>query len=147
MTKSQYSLMFSVGVLLVMIWMAWEASSFVKIASYFPLYIALFAIVLILVDLTNQIIKMSRKKDSEKKVSKKTAGSVFRYILWFVGYLLLMLLIGFLIGTSIFLFLFLMIESKMKIAKVLMIIALTIMAIMIFGYVMDLRWPIGVFGI
>lgn len=148
MTKTTLSIAFSIGLFFVLIWMAWEAASFQQLASYFPLYISLFAIVLIVIDTITQIRKAKKKKDGEEdKINKNMTASVIKYILWFTGYLVIMLLIGFLMGTSIFLILFLMLETKYKIIKTIIITALTIMIIIILGYVMGLEWPAGIIAI
>ena len=146
MTKSKYSLLFSISVFLVLIWMAWEATRFQKIASYFPLYIALFAIVLIVINLIMQIKDMIKNTDDEEKLTMQMTIPVIKYILWFVGYLVLMLFVGFLIGTVIFLFLFLVIESRIKLFTSIFIVAVTIAAVIHLGRVMDLKWPTGMIG-
>ncbi|SFB01449.1 Tripartite tricarboxylate transporter TctB family protein [Lentibacillus halodurans] len=148
MTKSALSIAFSAGLFLVLIWMAWEAANFQELASYFPFYISLIAIVLIVVDLITQLRKVRKKEvDDKDEISKKETGAVIKYILWFVGYLLMMLLIGFLIGTSVFLLLFLLLETKLKLIKAVPITALTIAVILLLGRIMSLEWPSGMIGI
>ena len=149
MTKPKLSIAFSTAILLVLIWMAWEAANFQELASYFPLYISLFAIVLVSIDLIKQIrnLVVSDSDGENSEINRKEALAVVKYILWFFGYFILIITIGFLVGTTVFLLLFLILETKFKIVKAVITTAITLAVILALGEIMGLRWIVGIFGI
>lgn len=146
MSKEKYSLIFSVAVFFLFCWLAWEARNFAKLASMFPMYIAIVAAVLSLIDIVIKLIKIKDSQKDEKPVHENPLLAV-KYILWIIGCLVLIYLFGFLIGTAIFLFGFLIIETKFGILKASVSVVITVGALMLFAEMMTLYWPEGLFNI
>ncbi|MCM3714191.1 tripartite tricarboxylate transporter TctB family protein [Alkalihalobacillus oceani] len=139
--KQTLSLVFSALMLLLFGYMAIEATNFQSLAKYFPLTIAIFAILVCLIDLLLQLKRRSKTTD----VSSTTSLKVLIYIGWIVGYLVLIFFLGFIVGTAVFLFAFLYIETGFKIVKAAVTMGITIAVIFLFGRVIGLYWPSGMF--
>jgi hypothetical protein len=144
--KEKYSLIFSVFVLILFCWMAWEARGFAELARFFPLYISIGGAVLALVDIILRIIKLNRNKNNESESVHDKPLSVLKYFIWIVGFLVLIYLLGFLVATTIFLFAFLYIEAGFKLIKTFLSVTVTMVAIISFSNVMTLYWPKGLLG-
>jgi hypothetical protein len=144
--KEKYSLIFSVFVFALFSWMAWEATGFAELARFFPLYISIAGAVLTLADIVLRIIKLNRNINKKTEAVHDAPLSVLKYIIWIIGYLVLMYLLGFLVATTIFLFAFLYIESGFKLIKTFLSVTITMVAIISFGNLMTLFWPKGLLG-
>jgi bacteriorhodopsin len=135
--------------LIFFLWTAWEALGFAKLAQFFPLYVSLVAITLIIVQLylgiKSKISGSSSASDAEEvNVLRERMPAYLVYIGWFLGYILLVYLIGFLVATGIFLFAFLIKESKMSLIQTITGVVITLGFIIFFGRVMHMYWPEGI---
>ena len=83
--------------------------------------------------------------DSKSEEKEYVIGSL-RYLLWFVGYIVLIYLAGVLVSTAIFLGTFLLFEAKMRWWGVLISIVSTIVLLNIISSVMNLCWPQSLLG-
>jgi len=126
--------------------MTWEASHFAKLARFFPLYISAAATILSLIDVILQAKKLMSEKKEHAETVHDNPFAVAKYILWVLGYLLLIYLIGFITGTVIYLFAFLYFETGFGIIKSTISVAITVLLIYIFGNFMTLYWPVGLLG-
>jgi hypothetical protein len=144
--KEKCSLLFSVCLFALFCWMAWEAMGFAELARFFPLYISIGGAALTLVDIILRIIKLNANKNTKSEPVHEHPLSVLKYVIWIIGFLFLIYLLGFLIATTIFLFSFLYIESKFKVVKAFLSVTIAMVAIISFGNVMTLHWPKGLLG-
>ena len=142
MSKSAYSMLFSVCILFLFSWTAWQAAGFKKLASYFPLYISLIAIVLAVIQVIIEIRKYKANTAHEEQ-EQSGFGNVIQYIAWFVGYSVVIFILGFIIATGVFLVLFLKLETKYSWLKTALSTAVTIILLLLFGELMNLYWPTG----
>lgn len=160
MRKSHYSLLFSFFLFLVFVYAAWEAYSFNELAKFFPFYIAILGVVLTAIHVIISIIAFIREnkvfqteqkseqkpaQKSEKKSDEEEEGSVLKYMLWIIGYIGFIYLIGFLSATTLFLLAFLYVESKFSILKTIIAIIITQIVIHVFASSINLYWPEGIF--
>jgi hypothetical protein len=146
MNKERYSLIFSIAVFLLFCLMAWEARGFAELARFFPLYISIGGAVLALADIVFKIIKLTSNKNQKSEIVHDKPLSVIKYIIWIIGYLVLISLVGFIAATAIFLFAFLLIEAGFKLIKAFISVAVAIVGIISFGNYMTLFWPKGLLG-
>ncbi|MET3699861.1 tripartite tricarboxylate transporter TctB family protein [Bacillus oleivorans] len=144
-----YSLIFSVFLFLLFSYGALESSSFSKLAKFFPLYIAIAGVVLTLILVIVNIVKVVKEKEKKADQSGdqtgEKEGSNLKYMLWIIGYVFLIWLIGFLAATTLFLILFLHIESKFKTLYIALSLVLTHGVIFVFSNAINLYWPAGIF--
>lgn len=146
MKKQLYSIIFSVFMLLVFCWMAWQALDFHELARYFPLYLSLVAVVLSLLSIFLQVKKYLAHRHKSNEANSEFNPEVFKYIGWIIGYVFLIFLLGFVIGTAVFLAAFLLFETKQSLIKTALSVTITIGMILLFGSLMKLYWPTGVLG-
>lgn len=157
MTKQAYSLLFSVGLLLLFSYAAWEATNFNELARFFPLYISLAAVLLTFILVLQSMVAFMKarkvqqrsagKAGQEKQEQQEEKESVLRYMLWFIGYVAIIYVFGFMAATILFLFAFLRIETKYNLTKTVISIAIVYGLIQLFSSVMTLYWPEGVIPI
>jgi magnesium-transporting ATPase (P-type) len=147
MRQVHYSLLFSACLFLVFVWAAWQAYSFNELAKFFPFYIAIAGVVMtaIYVILSTVAMVKERKKDQPAQEADENEGSVLKYMIWIIGYIGFIYLIGFLSATTLFLLAFLYFESKFSILKTLIAVVITQVVIHIFAASINLYWPTGIF--
>lgn len=139
--QMKISLVFSILLLFIFCWTAYEALQFAELARYFPLYVSVLGITLVVIELISSIVK-NIKNPGNKTEFHPQLKEAFKYILWIVSFLLLIYIVGFKIATAIFLLSFLILESKFKLVKALLSVAAVIFFLIIFGdYYMNLNWP------
>lgn len=143
MNKHLYSIAFSCFVFILFVWMAWEAASFQKLASYFPFYISLVGILVCLVDIFLQIKRYRIQRTTRTETLTKYNIDTVKYILWIASFPILILLIGFIPGTVVFLFAFFTFETKWKLLRTCISIAIVIVVLVSLGNIMNFYWPSG----
>lgn len=147
MRQQKLSLSFSIFIFIIFCFAAWKSLSFAELARFFPLYISVAGAVLTLVHIIISSINIVRNKQDEKSGKLEELGSVFKYIVWVIGYIILIFVIGFLPATVVFLFAFLLKESKFGIIKTVIGVALTMSIILLFSNLMNLYWPTGIINV
>lgn len=156
MIKSHYSVMFSVFIFLLFLFGAWQAYSFSELAKFFPYYIAIVGAVLALIIVIVSIVSIQKEKEGVKQVdsvdsseqdSDEDGKLTLRYMAWFTGYIVLIYVIGFLAATTLFLILFLYLETKYSVLKILISVIATHTVIYLFSSAINLYWPEGIFPI
>lgn len=146
MTKQTATLIFSSLILMLFVWMTFEASQFANLARYFPQYIALLGGVLSLWSVILQIRNIWKQRGVQKKEVLQLMGSL-KYIAWIVGYIGLIYIVGFMVATGVFLTTFLMIEAKFNIIRTLTATVVVLLLLTVFSDVMNLYWPTNLLGI
>lgn len=159
MSKRIFSLVFTLFLFVIFTWAAIEANNFSDLASFFPLFTAIIAANLALVSSIIQAINIYRVKKGtlteseqeeeavELQSEEASLGTIFYYVGWVAGYVLIIYLFGLLIATAVFLIAFFIIESRFKIWKTLLFTAVVITLIISFGNLMNLYWPTGIFNL
>jgi flagellar biosynthesis protein FlhB len=158
MTKSTLSLIFTVVLFILFCSMAWVASGFQALASYFPLYLSVIGIFLTLANLIAESRKLlhhnthaAQEEDHQNDVawdipvtqSFKTAATNFLWVLCFFAFIFLF---GFMIATALFLISFLKKRTDFNWTKIAMAVFLTIGLLTVLGDAMDLKFPAGIIG-
>lgn len=147
MNKQLGSIIFSFVLLIVFILMAIEATSFAKLAKFFPLYIAIGAIVITSISILLQLKGYRKDRVQEERASKEENLATFKYILWILGFVVAIYVLGFVIATVIFLIAFQLLESKHKVLPTLGSTAVVIGLLYGFTSLMNLYWPKGLLGL
>ncbi|WP_096187176.1 tripartite tricarboxylate transporter TctB family protein [Evansella halocellulosilytica] len=140
-SKSKVHIAFTALLTLLFLWFAMEATSFSDRARFFPLYISLIAIFFVVLELAVGIFRTVRKKaDSDPFHPNLTEA--LTYILWILFLLILIYLVGFKVGSIVFLGAFLYFVTKLKWWKVLAAVLITFLCLYLFGdHYMNLHWP------
>jgi flagellar biosynthesis protein FlhB len=159
MTKSKLSLIFSAVLFILFCSMAWTASGFQALASYFPLSLSVIGIFLTLGNMIAESRKLlqhhtqaTQEEDQQNDAawdipvtqSFKIAAFNFLWVLCFFAFIFLF---GFLIATAIFLMSFLKKRTDFNWTKIALAVFLTIGLLTVLGDAMDLRFPAGIIGI
>lgn len=144
--------------------MAWEATEFQTLARYFPQAITVaggvFAVLSALFDVA-RILSPHRRASDDSGGSDALAMDVeetgdnasfqrnvlraLYYLAWFIGYGVLISLVGILIASAIFLVLFLKIEAHAKWRLVLICTASMVVLLYLTASVLSLHWPTPLF--
>lgn len=147
MAKAKYSIYFSLFLTVIFTLAVIDAMTFAKLARFFPLYIAIIAVFFSLLDLIFNIRNYINLKKVKQKEDEEEVDGVGKYILWIVGYIVGIYLLGFIIATLIFLIIFLFFETKFGVIKTALGVGITLAIILSFGNIMNLYWPKGLLGI
>lgn len=139
MKKNVAQLIFTILMLLLFMYTAFEAISFKKQASYFPLYISLLGILGMLIEIIRQLIVM--RKESDNELLHPNFKAVIKYTIILVAYVVLVYVFGLIIATAGFLVLFLYYIAKMKLWRAAISVAILIVLVISFANLMNLYWP------
>ena len=117
MRQEKLSFVYSIVLFLIFCLAAWQSLSFAELARFFPLYISVAGAVLTLIHIIISSINIIRNKKDKKNGESEEVGSVIKYIVWVIGYIILIFFIGFLAATVVFLFAFLLKELNLGLLK------------------------------
>ncbi|WP_462420280.1 tripartite tricarboxylate transporter TctB family protein [Salinicoccus sp. Marseille-QA3877] len=147
MNKALANILFT-GFIFLLFTVAWvEATTFSRLAQFFPLYISMAGSILSLVYLIKTIIDYRKETTAEERGEHVLILMPFRYIGWVIGYLIMMYIFGFLISTSIFLFVFLIFESKMKVIESMVSVAIVLVVVSYLSAAINIAWPSSLLGL
>lgn len=142
-----------VTLMLVLIWAAWDASSFPARARVFPQLIAIGAAILGAVEMARLVIARRRggpEIDAGAGVAERRgrtwaaqAGAGAPYLLWIAGYYAGIGLLGFVPASFLFVSLFLARVAQVRWSMALVASAVLLAVLMAFGQAMSLAWPLG----
>lgn len=147
MSKDLKSILFTGFLFIVFLLMALEANSFSDKAKFFPFFVALMASLLSLLSIILQTITLIQKRQKESKAVDEAASDikeVFKYLLWVIGYIVTIYFIGFIFATTLFLLLFLKIESKFKWVPTIFSTGIVIGILLLLERLLNLYWPLGI---
>src|SRR5690625_2805108 len=135
-------LLYTLFMLGIFTYTAIGATEFKKNAMYFPLYISILAIILLVIDLIRQFRRFKKplEKDEPEYLHPDTMG-VFKYSLVLAFYAVLIYLIGFLLASIIYLFGFLYFIARMRLMYTIITVTVVVVFIVSFGNTMNLVWP------
>ncbi|SFB10295.1 Tripartite tricarboxylate transporter TctB family protein [Lentibacillus halodurans] len=146
MSKEVKSILFTAFLFILFCLMALEANTFTDKAKFFPFFVAIGAAFIAFVSVilqTFEHVKKTKEEEEEAVEMKK----MLKYIFWFVGYGVLIYVLGFMPATILFLLVFLLVESKFRVMTTILSTALVVGVLILFANVMNLYWPAGVLGI
>jgi len=146
MNKSKYSLVFTVFLFILFVCLAWQASHFGELARFFPLYISIGGAVLTLAEVVVQLRRVIKESKDHVETVHDSPWLVLKYLFWVLGYLGVIYIVGFIIGTAVYLLTFLYFETKFSIVKSAFGAAVAVSLLLLFGEVMTLYWPEGMLG-
>lgn len=147
MNKALANILFT-GFIFLLFTFAWvEAMTFSRLAQFFPLYISMAGSILSLAYLIKTIIDYRKETSSEERKEHVLILMPFRYIGWVIGYLIMMYIFGFLISTSVFLLVFLIFESKMKVIESMISVAIVLVVVSYLSAAINIAWPSSLIGL
>jgi hypothetical protein len=153
-----------VAILAVFVFAAMEAMHYSRLARYMPLYVSaagiVFSLLSIGVDLwrlrtaralrTTAAIVAPEDFEAPGRLSQGEEMQRIRlamyYLLWVLGYVALIGIVGLPVATAIFLGLFLAIEARMRILGTAVGIGLVLLALLALTRLVNLRWPPSLIG-
>jgi len=154
----------SLFVLCVFAYAAFDASDFSRRARYMPLYVSVAGITLSLLLISLELWRARRGggratprrgvaiedlaaedifSPEEERHRLKTTSY---YFVWMICYVGLIAVIGLPIASTLFLGLFLWIESRMRLPAIALSIAGMLTALLTLTHLMNLRWPSSLIG-
>ncbi|WP_080875365.1 hypothetical protein [Oceanobacillus timonensis] len=146
MNRDYLNLIFSGFLFLLFTLTLIEALTFSQLAQFFPLYISIAGAILTFIYFITQVLTIYKQKKEEGNVTIIPLLQPLKYIGWIVGYLLLVFLTGLLLATTIFLFIFLIFESKMKLISAGISVACVLIGISLLSSALDIYWPTNLLG-
>lgn len=147
MNKALGNILFT-GLMFLLFTFAWiEALTFTRLAQFFPLYISLAGSTLSLVYFLKTLVEYKKETTAEERAEHILILRPLRYIAWVIGYLLLIYVFGFLISTAVFLFVFLIYESRMKVMGSLLSMAITLVVVTYLSAAINIEWPVSLLGL
>lgn len=132
-----------------------EATTFSRLASYFPLFAGLSGLILSAVNLRKEVRRPSVEGGSEgpqdepgaqgTESAAAAANETARYLGWIVAYIVLIAVVGFIVATAIFLAASLKILGHASWRGVAVGVASVIAFVYAVSHFMNLVWPDGLF--
>jgi hypothetical protein len=147
-------LVFLALVALLLFWAGWGAVSFPPRARIFPQTVAFAALGLALIELTRTLIAWTRGRTEAMPTPEPTGESKrpalheqvvagAPYVLWIVAYYVGIYLVGFVVASGVFVFLFLNRVGSLRWLAAVGATAPLLAAMLALGTAMNLSWPTG----
>ena len=142
-------------VIVLLLWMVWEARTFPERARIFPQLIASFGLLLACAELVRTIVvhrrALRRAHDAAEAIEANGTGLTWMaqfvagipYLLWVLGYYVAIYLIGFLAASFAFVMAFLVTVARMRWYTAAAATAVFSGLLMLFGFSFRLTWPRG----
>lgn len=146
MNKAIAQLIFTILLFFFFIYTALEAREFAQTAKYFPLYLSITATVILFIEIIRQIVRFQKNKETDE-VLHPHMRAVIVYTILIVLYAVLVYVIGLLLASAIYVFVFLYFIANMRLIGSIITVAILIAFLVIFGDVMNLYWPKSLFNI
>lgn len=152
-----------IAVLCLFIYSAVEALSFSRLARYMPLYVSIGGIIasfgLLCIDLLrvrasdglgvrwSAGIEDYEPVDSVSlEVENEKLKITSYYLLWIIGYLALVAVVGLPVASVLFLVVFLRIDAQLSMLAILLSVIGLIVTLQMLAHFVDLRWPSNLMG-
>lgn len=144
-----YKLRIGFGTLIfVMFVSAFFASlGFHRLAMYYPVTASGLGAILSGIYVVQQILAARRAAPQPTSPEGATLRKAIPYIGWFVGYVVLIRLLGIHIATAIFLGSFLLRVARMRKLGVAISMTAAVVLLHLFGNLMNLHWPANLLGL
>lgn len=146
MNKSLANIIFTGFIFALFTLAALEALTFSRLAQFFPLYISVAGSILSLLYLIKVIKEHIKITSPEERYEQIAILKPLRYIAWIIGYLLMIYVFGILIATAVFLFVFLILESKLKVLTSVLSTAVMLVIITYLSEAINIAWPTNLLG-
>lgn len=145
-SKQKVNFIFTLFLAITFIYCAIEAMKFSEKAQFFPLYISILAIILVLIELI-----MTSVSTFKRKYTSQPLHPHLKKVIFYLGLILLLLglirIIGFKIGSTIFVTFFLWLLADFKWVKAIVAGIIVFLCLEFFGdYYMNLYWPQNLMG-
>lgn len=147
MNKSIANIIFTAFIFILFTYATIEALTFSRLAQFFPLYISGAGAVLSFLFLIKVIIDHIKNADPEERAERILILKPLKYIGWILAYLLLIYVFGMLIATTVFLFVFLIFESKMKVLPSVLAVGVMLVLITYLSAAINIAWPTSLLGL
>lgn len=131
---------FTILMFILFVYSAIEATSFKKLAKYFPLYISIIAAIILFIEIVKQGIQLKKNVKKGEVLHPNLRGAI-KYGLILTVYIAMVYLIGLILASAIYVFLFLYFIAEMKLIQSLIAITVLTVLLITFGNVMNLYWP------
>lgn len=146
MNKNLLDLVFTGFLFVIFSLAAVGALEFSRLAQFFPLYVSVAGAVFSGIYLLKQLIQFLRTRtEEEREIISFTKP--LRYIAWFLGYIGLIYVSGLLVATAVFLFTFLIVESKMTVLKTSLSVVAVLGLVSIVSSLLGIYWPQNILGL
>ncbi|MDV2686123.1 tripartite tricarboxylate transporter TctB family protein [Alkalihalophilus lindianensis] len=146
MSRLLASTLFSFFLFVFFALFALEASTFSRLAQFFPYYISIAGAVLSFIYTTIQIRELVKNKKVQEELATLNMKRPLKYLAWLIGYVVLIYVLGIIVASILFLASFLYIESKFTVLKTAMSISIVVVGLLLFSNVMNLYWPNNLVG-
>lgn len=146
MNKAAAQFTFTIIMFLFFIYTLIEAASFKKLAKYFPFYISIIALVMLAIEIIRQIINFKKSSESGEVMHPNIKG-VIKYTFYLIIYVGLVYLIGIVLASLIYVFVFLYFIAQMKWWQASLTVVILLVFIVQLGKFMNLHWPKSLFSL
>lgn len=147
MNKNIANIIFTTFIFILFTAAAIDALTFSRLAQFFPLYISAAGAILSFIYLIKIIIEHIKHTSPDDRNERLLIVKPLKYIAWIIGYLMLIYIVGMLIATGIFLFIFLILESKMKVLSSILAVSVMLVLITYLSAAIDIAWPTSLLGL
>ncbi len=136
-------IVFLLLILLFFAWAGWESLSFPNKAQTYPRTVALAAVVITLAELGSYLWTLRGQKSEEASSDTLTAKfiKILPYVLWLCACYATIYVIGMVVASGLFVFLFLFREGDVRWYYALLSGLIVIAFLLLIGDVMGLKWP------
>lgn len=147
---------FDLLVCMLFAFIVYEANSYQELARIFPFYIGLAGVVLALSNLAFDVTRIRKRgmvigeeelstavlsERADPKVARAAFQRVVRYVGWILGLVLLIWIIGILPAAVVFIVLFLKVEAHRSWVLIVIGSAVTLAGLMLLRSILNIRWP------
>lgn len=121
--------------------------AFPESARRFPLTVTILSALFVVIQILKLYLNTKQEDTKEDASNQKTVLSqgkkIAPYIIWILGFYLLIYIVGFVIASGIFVFAFLLTQAKLRWYFALISAAIVVAGILFLGDLLSLKWPFG----
>ncbi|MDV2886592.1 tripartite tricarboxylate transporter TctB family protein [Alkalihalophilus pseudofirmus] len=147
MSRLLASTLFSFFLFVFFVLFALEAATFSRLAQFFPYYISITGAVLSFIYTTIQMRELIKQRESKEELMTLKIKRPLKYLVWLIGYVVLVYIAGIIVASVLFLAAFLYVESRFSVIKTVMSISVVVTGLMLFSNFMNLYWPNNLLGL
>ncbi len=141
------SLGFGIFILLLFVTTGIAGLGFQRLAMYYPVTVSLIGTLLSLIYVIQQVNQLRKPVEASREDPDMLPfDKAFVYLAWFIGYILLISVVGLMVSTACYLGVFLYFQAKMRWWGVLISIASALLVLNLISQVMNLYWPRSLLG-
>lgn len=154
MIKTKVSILLSAMFFVVFATLFILSIQFSPRAMYFPFFVSLLGTIVALCNTILEYLKYREAKannEEEEPIENEYDTPMFyntidavKNFQWIIYYLIFIFLVGFIVGTALFLLIFLKFKTNFNWIKILLSIVITLVFILYAAKLMQLEWPGGI---